>query len=61
MVKFEVWEYNDLSWTTFFSSLEKHSFGVQTNKSHKICTRVEQIFMHTAGLLLNIDVADPFF
>ena len=35
-------------------------FGVHTDKSPKICTHVEQIFLYKAGLLLNIDVAVPF-
>ena len=60
VVKNEVGEYNDLSLTTCFVTSEKHSFGVHTDKSPKICTHVEQIFLYKAGLLLNIDVAVPF-
>ena len=61
MVKNEVGEYNDLSLTTCFLTSEKHSFGVHTDKSPKICTHVEQIFFYKAGLLLNINVAVPVF
>ena len=61
MVKNEVGEYNDLSWTTCFLAPEKHSFGVHMDESPKICTHIEQIFLYKAGLLLNIDVAVPFF
>ena len=61
MVKNEVGETNDLSFTTCFLTSEKHSFGVRTDKSPKICTHVEQIYLYKAGLLLNIDVAVPFF
>ena len=60
MVKNEVGEYNDLSLNTCFLTSEKHSFGVHTDKSPKICTFVEQIFLYKAGLLLNIEVAVPF-
>ena len=41
--------------------LGKNSFGVHTDKSPKICTHVEQIFLYKVRLLLNIDVAVPFF
>ena len=60
MVKNEAGEFYDLSFTTCFLTSEKHSFGVHTDKSPKICTHVEQIFLYKAGLLLNIDVAVPF-
>ena len=60
MVKNEVGEYNDLSWTTCFLISEKHSFGVRMDKSPKMCTNLEQKFLYKAGLLLNIDVAVPF-
>ena len=60
MVKNGVGEYNDLSWTTCFLTSEKYRFGVHMDKSPKICTHVEQIFVYKAGLLLNIDVAVPF-
>ena len=30
------------------------------DRSPKICTREEQMFLYKAGLLLNIDVAVPF-
>ena len=60
MVKTEAGEFYDLSFTTCFLTPEKHSFGVHTDKSPKICTHVEQIFLYKAGLLLNIDVAVPF-
>ena len=60
MVKNEVGEYNDLSLTTYFLTSQKHSFGVHTDKSLKICTHVEQIFLYKAGLLLNINIAVPF-
>ena len=60
MVKNEAGEFYDLSFTTCFLISEKHSFGVHTDKSPKICTHVEQIFLYKAGLLLNIDVAVPF-
>ena len=39
---------------------EKHNFGVYTDKSPQICTRVEHIFLYKAGLLLNIDVEVSF-
>ena len=61
MVKNEVGEYNDLSWTTCFLTSEKYSFGVHTDKSPKICTHLEQIFLCKAGLLLNIYATVPFF
>ena len=54
-------EYNDLSWTTSYLTSEKYSSGVHTDKSPKMCTHVEEIFLYKAGLLLNIDVAVPFF
>ena len=54
-------EYNDLSLTICFLTSEKHSFCVHTDKSPNICTHEEQIFLYKAGLLLNIDVAVPFF
>ena len=57
----EVGEFNDFSLFTCFLTSQKHSFGVHTDKSPKICTRVEQIFMYKTGLLLNIDVVVPFF
>ena len=60
MVKNEAGEFYDLGLTTCFLNSEKHSFGVHTDKSPKICTHVEQIFLYKAGLLLNIDVAVPF-
>ena len=59
MVKNEAGEFYDLTLTTCFLNSEKHSFGVHTDKSPKICTHVEQIFLYKAGLLLNIDVAVP--
>ena len=60
MVENKVGEYCNLSSMQIQTS-ENHNFGVYTDKSHKICTRVEQLFLYTAGLLLNIDVAVPFF
>ena len=60
MVKNEAEEFYDLSLTTCFQTSEKHSFGVHADKTPKICTRVEQIFVYKAGLLLNIDVTVPF-
>ena len=60
MVKNEAGKYNDLSLTTCFLTSEKHSFGVHMDKSLKIWTHVEQIFLYKAALLLNIDVAVPF-
>ena len=60
MVTNEVGKYNDLSLTACFLTEEKHRFGVHTDKSPKMCTLVEQIFLYKAGLLLNIDVAVPF-
>ena len=60
MVKNEAGEFYDLTFTTCFLTSEKHNFGVHTDKSPKICTHVEQIFLYKAGLLLNIDVAVPF-
>ena len=61
MVKNEAGEFYDLNLTICFRTSEKHSIGVHTDKSPKICTHVEQIFLYKAGLLLNIDVAVPFF
>ena len=61
MVKNEAGEFYDLNLTICFLTSDKHSFGVHTDKSPKICTHVEQIYLYTAGLLLNIDVAVPFF
>ena len=60
MVKNEAGEFYDLTFTTCFLTSEKHSFGDHTDKSPKIFTHVEQIFLYKAGLLLNIDVAVPF-
>ena len=60
MVKNEAGEFYDLNLTICFLTSEKHSFGVHTDKSPKICTHVEHIFLYNAGLLLNIDVAVPF-
>ena len=60
MVKNEAGEFYNLNFTTFFLTSKKHSFGVHTDKSPKICTHVEQIFVYKAGLLLNIGVAVPF-
>ena len=60
MVKNEAGEFYDLNLTICFLISEKHSFGVYTDKSSKICTHVEQTFLYKAGLLLNIDVAVPF-
>ena len=60
MVKNEAGEFYDLHLTLCFLTSEKHSFGVHTDKSPKICTHVEQIILHKAGLLLNINVAVPF-
>ena len=60
MVKNEAGEFYDLNLTICFLTSEKHSFGVHTDKSPKICLHVEQIFLYKAGLLLNIDVAVPF-
>ena len=60
MVKNEAGEFHDLSFTTCFLTSEKHSFGVHTDKSPKICTHVEQLFLYKAGLLLNINVVVPF-
>ena len=60
MVKNEVEENNDLSFTTCFMISAKHNFGVHTDKSPKICTHVEPILLYKAGLLLNIDVVFPF-
>ena len=61
MVKNEVGESNDLSLNTCFLTSEKDSFGVHTDKSPQICTHVEQIYLYKAGLLLNIDIAVPFY
>ena len=60
MVKNEVGEFYDLNLAMCFLTSEKHSFGVHTDKSPKICTYVEQIFLYKAGLLSTIDVAVPF-
>ena len=60
MVKNEAGEFYDLNLTICFLTSEKHSFGVYTDKSPKICTHVEKLFLYKAGLLLNIDVAVPF-
>ena len=60
MVKDEVAEYNDSSWTTCLLISEKYSFDVHTDESPKMCTHIEQIFLYKAGLLLNIDVTVPF-
>ena len=60
MVKNETWEFCDLTLTTCFLISEKHSFGIHTDKSPKICIHVEQILMYKVGLLLNIDVVFPF-
>ena len=59
MVKNEAGEFYDISLYTCFLTSEKHSFGVHTDKSPKICTHVEHVFRYKAGLLLNIDVAVP--
>ena len=61
MVKNDAGEFYDLDLTICFLTSEKHSFRVHTDKSPKICTHVEQIFLYKAGLLLNIDVAVPSF
>ena len=55
MVKNEVGEFNDLSLTTYFLTSEKHSFDILADKSTKIYTQAEQIFLYKAGLLLNIN------
>ena len=60
MVKNELGEFYDLSLTTCFLTSVKHSFGFHMDKSPKMCTHVEQIFLNKAGLLLSIDVAVPF-
>ena len=60
MVKNEAGEFYDLNLAMCFLTSEKHSFGVHTDKSPKICTHVEQLFLYKAGLLSNIDVAVPF-
>ena len=60
MVKNEAGEFYDLNLTICLLTSDKHSFGVHTDKSPKICTHVEQIFLYKAGLLLNIDVTVPF-
>ena len=60
MVKNEAREFYDLNLTICFLTSEKHSFGVHMDKSPKICTHIEQIFLYKAGLLLNINVAVPF-
>ena len=41
MVKNEAGEFYDLNLTICFLTPEKHSFGVHTDKSPKICTHVE--------------------
>ena len=61
MVKNEEAENRNLNSTTCPQILEEQSFGVHTDKSPKICTHVEQIFLFKAGLSLNIDVAVSFF
>ena len=43
-----------------FLTSEKHSFGIHTDKSPKICTHVGQILLYKARLVLNIDVAVHF-
>ena len=60
MVKNEAGEFYDLNLAICFLTSEVNSFGVHTDKSPKICTHVEQIYLYKAGLLLNIDVAVPF-
>ena len=60
MVKNEAGEFYDLNLTICFLLSEKHSFGIHTEKSPKICTHVEQVSLYKAGLLLNIDGAVPF-
>ena len=60
MVKNKAGEFYDLSLTTCFLTWKEHSFGVHKDKSPKMCTHVEQIFLYKAGLLLNIDNAVPF-
>ena len=60
MVKNEAGEFYDLNLTIMFSDFREHSFGVHTDKSPKICTHIEQIFLYKAGLLLNVDVTVPF-
>ena len=52
---------HNLSSTTYLQISEKHSFGVHTDKSPEICTRVEEVFVCKAGLLLNMDVTVPFW
>ena len=44
-----------------FNYITTDFYGIYADKSPKICTRVERIFLHKAGLLLDIDVAVPFF
>ena len=61
MVKNEAGEFYDLNLTICFLTSDKHSFGVHTDKSPKIGTHVKQIFLYKAGLLLNINVAVPFY
>ena len=61
MVKNEEAENRNLSSTTCPQILEEQSFGVHTDKSPKIFTHVERIFLFKAGLSLNIDVAVSFF
>ena len=60
MVENEAGEFYDLNSTICFLTSEKQSFGVHTDKSPKVWSHVEQIFLYKAGLLLNIDVAVPF-
>ena len=60
MVKNEAGEFYDLNLTICFLTSEIHSFGVHTDKSPKIGTHVDQIFLCKVGLLFNIDVAVPF-
>ena len=61
MVRNEVGLSNDLRLTPCLLILAKRSFGVHTDKSPKICTHIEHIFLYKAGLLLNFDVSVPFF
>ena len=60
MIKNEVGENSILGSTTQLQTSENHNFGVNTDTSSKICTRVEQILRYKSGLLLNIDVPGPF-
>ena len=54
------WRILGFKFNYMFLTSEKRSFGVHTDRSPKMCTHVEQIFLYKAGLLLNIDVAVPF-